>query len=211
MTGLMMKYKKISDYLDEIIPNPHCELNYSSDYTLLISIVLSAQTTDRRVNQVTAILYSKYPSIEALSNANLDDIKKIIRPIGNFNKKANFVKAIATKLHTEYHDQVPLDENSLISFPGVGHKTVNVFLSEYKNIPRIAVDTHVLRVSKRLGLAKEKADPLEVEKALCKAFPQDKWSKIHLQLVLFGRYYCKALKPDCCNCQLQEFCKYYNK
>ena len=151
---MKMNYEIIENYLDYLIPNPVCELEYDSDYTLLISIVLSAQTTDKKVNQVTKVLFKKYPTLEKLMNAPLDDIKTIIKPIGNYNKKSLFVKEIAMRLHLEFNDIVPLDENVLVTFPGVGRKTSNVFLAEYKNIPKIAVDTHVERVSKRLGLCK---------------------------------------------------------
>jgi len=206
-----MKYKIIEDYLDELIQNPVCELEYSNDYTLLISIVLSAQTTDKRVNQVTKILFNKYPSIESISNASLDDLKEILKPLGNFNKKALYVKDIATKLHYKYNDQVPLDENELLTFNGVGRKTVNVFLAEYKNIPKIGVDTHVMRVSKRLSLCDYDANPLEIEKILMKNINKKNWAKRHLQMVLFGRYYCKAKNPSCNNCKLQDLCSYYKK
>lgn len=203
-----MNYKLIENYLDELIPNPVCELNYNSDYTLLISIVLSAQTTDKRVNEVTKILFSKYNNLESLMNAPIDDIKKIIKPIGNFNKKAEYVHDIATKLHQLYNDTVPLEEEVLLTFKGVGRKTINVFLAEYKNIPKIAVDTHVTRVSKRLGLCKNHDDVLEIENKLMKLFPKHSWGKRHLQMVLFGRYYCKAKKPECHNCKLKEICNY---
>ena len=194
-----MKYKIIENYLDDLIPNPVCELDYNSDYTLLISIVLSAQTTDKRVNQVTKVLFSKYPTLKELAEANDEDIKEIIKPIGNFNKKCEYIKDIATKLHYEYNNEVPLDEDILITFKGVGRKTINVFLSEYKQIPRIAVDTHVARVSKRLGLCDEEDNPLIIEKKLASNFKEKDYSRRHLQMVLFGRYYCKAMKPSCDN------------
>lgn len=203
-----MKYKLIEEYLDELIPNPVCELNYDSDYTLLISIVLSAQTTDKRVNKVTKVLFSKYPSLESLVKASIEDIKLIIKPIGNFNKKSEYIKDIATKLHLLYNDKVPLDEEILLTFKGVGRKTINVFLAEYKNIPRIAVDTHVARVSKRLNLCKNSDNVLEIENKLTKVFPEKDWGKRHLQMVLFGRYYCKAKKPECNDCKLKEICNY---
>lgn len=203
-----MKYKLIENYLDELIPNPLCELNYNSDYTLLISIVLSAQTTDKRVNEVTKILFSKYPTLKSLKEASIDDIKLIIKPIGNFNKKAEYIKDIVTKLHLLYNDVVPIDEDILLTFKGVGRKTINVFLAEYKNIPKIAVDTHVKRVSKRLNLCNDSDNVLEIENKLTKVFPKKDWGKRHLQMVLFGRYYCKAKKPECDNCKLKEICNY---
>ena len=203
----MMKTNEISNYLNELFPEPKCELNYNSDYELLIAIMLSAQSTDKRVNLVTPVLFSKYNSLENLKNAEVYDLESIIRSVGSFRIKANHIKGIATLLCDEYNGVVPRDRDELIKFPGVGRKTANVFLSEYYNDPFIAVDTHVERVSKRLKLASSKASLLEVEKKLMKAFPENEWSRIHLQLVLFGRYYCKAIKPMCSNCKLKDLCK----
>lgn len=202
-----MKYKIIEKYLDELIPNPLCELDYDSDYTLLISIVLSAQTTDKKVNQVTKILFKKYPDLKSLMEAPIEEIKKIIHPLGNFNKKAEYVHDIAKRLHLEFNDKVPIDEDILMTFSGVGRKTINVFFSEFMNIPRIAVDTHVKRVCHRLDLCKSD-NPLIIEKELSKNIKEENWGKRHLQLVLFGRYHCKAIKPLCEKCQLKEVCDY---
>ena len=207
---MKMKYKLIEEYLDELIPNPVCELDYNNDYTLLISIVLSAQTTDKRVNSVTKILFAKYPTLESLMNSDINLVKEIIKPIGNFNKKAEYIKDIATKLHLLYNDTVPLDEEVLLTFKGVGRKTVNVFLAEYKNMPRIAVDTHVKRVSKRLNLCENNDDVIEIEHKLTKIFKEKDWGRRHLQMVLFGRYYCKAKKPECNQCKLKDICNYNN-
>ena len=202
----MMKTDLIMEYLSELFPNPKCELNYNSDYELLIAIVLSAQTTDKSVNKVTDILFKKYNSLEKLSNASIDDIYDIIRPIG-FKKKSVYVKEIANVLLNEYNGVVPDKKELLIKLPGVGGKTANVFLSEYYNYPYIAVDTHVERVSKRLGLASKNDDVLKIENKLMKVFPKEKWARLHLQLVLFGRYHCKAIKPECSNCKLIDICK----
>ena len=196
---------KIIDYLDEIIPNPKCELEYSKDYELLIATMLSAQTTDKRVNSVTRILFKKYPNLEALRDAPLEDIKEIIRPIGTFNKKASNIKEIAKSLLE--HGGMANDRQFLESLSGVGRKTTNVVLSNIYNEPCIAVDTHVSRVSKRLGLAKEKDDVLTIEKKLNKIFPKEKLARLHHQMVLFGRYYCKASNPLCDNCKLKDICK----
>ena len=174
---------KILDYLDELYPNPKCELEYTKDYELLIAIVMSAQTTDKRVNMVNKVLFKKYQSVKELSEASLEDIEKIIKPIGTYKKKA---------------------------FPGVGRKTINVFLSVIYNEPLVAVDTHVNRVSKRLKLAKDGDDVLEVEKKLMKKIPKDKWNKVHHQLVFFGRYKCKSISPLCTDCKLKDICKYYS-
>ncbi len=200
----------IEEYLDHLFPNPHCELNYNNDYELLIAIMLSAQTTDKMVNSVTAILFKKYPTLNDLKNADLADLESILRPIG-FRKKALYVKNISTILCDNYQGKVPIDRKILETFPGVGRKTVNVFFSEFCDIPAIAVDTHVNRVSKRLKLAREADTIDDVEKKLMKAFKKDVWGKRHLQLVLFGRYYCKAIKPLCSECQLKDICREKNK
>ena len=202
-----MKTSKIIEYLDNLFPNPVCELNFEKDYEFLIAIVLSAQSTDKRVNSVTPILFSEYNNLKLLKEANLCDLEKIIRPVGSFRKKAYYVKEIARILDEECGGVVPTDRDKLLSFPGVGRKTINVFLSEYYNIPAIAVDTHVERVSKRLGLAKENDDVLTVETKLQKKFDKSLWSRLHLQLVLFGRYHCKAIKPECYNCWLVDICR----
>ena len=200
----------IEKYLDEMFPNPKCELNYNKDYELLIAVVLSAQTTDQRVNSVTSILFKRYPTIRELSAAKLADIANIIKPIGTFNKKAVFVKEIATILVNNYNGKVPNDRESLESMPGVGRKTANVVLSNLFDIPAIAVDTHVSRVSKRLGLAKKNDDVATIEKKLMKKFDRKVWGRRHHQLVLFGRYHCKANNPKCNLCALNLKCKEYN-
>lgn len=201
---------KILDYLDELYPNPKCELEYTKDYELLIAIVMSAQTTDKRVNMVNKVLFKKYQSVKELSEASLEDIEKIIKPIGTYKKKAVFIKEIATKLINDNIKVIPNDREYLSTFPGVGRKTINVFLSVIYNEPLIAVDTHVNRVSKRLKLAKDSDDVLGVEKKLMKKIPKDKWSKVHHQLVFFGRYKCKSISPICTDCKLKDICKYYS-
>ena len=201
-----MKMNNIGNYLDVLFPNPRCELIYHNDYELLISIVLSAQTTDKRVNMVTPILFGKYPNLESLSKAEIEDLESILRPIGSFHKKAEYVREIAFLLDTKYHGKVPRDREELLKLPGVGRKTINVFLSEYYHEPAIGVDTHVERVSKRLGIASKKDNVLKVEERLMKFFPKEEWGKRHLQMVLFGRYYCKAIKPECESCRLKDIC-----
>ena len=196
---------KILDYLDELYPNPKCELEYTKDYELLIAIVMSAQTTDKRVNMVNKVLFKKYQSVKELSEASLEDIEKIIKPIGTYKKKAVFIKEINDNIKV-----IPNDREYLSSFPGVGRKTINVFLSVIYNEPLVAVDTHVNRVSKRLKLAKDGDDVLEVEKKLMKKIPKDKWNKVHHQLVFFGRYKCKSISPLCTDCKLKDICKYYS-
>ena len=198
--------KEIINYLDELIPNPKCELNYNRDYELLIATMLSAQTTDKRVNEVTKILFAKYPNLEMIRKANINDIINIIKSIGTYNKKAKNIIEIANRLK-EKNDIVPNDREFLESLPGVGRKTTNVVLSNIYNVPCIAVDTHVERVSKRLKLAKKDDNVYEVEKKLTQKFKNYDLCRLHHQLVLFGRYYCKSVNPKCENCKLKNICK----
>ena len=204
----MTKSKDIIDYLDKLIPEPKCELNYRRDYELLLAVMLSAQTTDKRVNMVTDVLFCKYPSLNDLINAPLEDIMEIIRPIGTYHKKAKNIKNIAFRLVSEQDGKIPNDRQFLESLDGVGRKTTNVVLSTLFGEPYIAVDTHVSRVSKRLGIATENDNVLEVEKKLYRFFKEGNRSRLHHQLVLFGRYYCKAINPSCEQCLLKNYCKY---
>lgn len=199
--------KIVTSYMDELFPNPRCELNYNKDYELLIAVMLSAQTTDKRVNMVTDILFKKYDTIEKLKDANITDIINIIRPIGTFNKKAQNIIEISKKLYGDYDGKVPNNREYLEKLPGVGRKTTNVVLSNLFNEACIAVDTHVSRVSKRLGIADTNDDVLTIEKKLNKTFNKEELGRLHHQLVLFGRYYCKAQKPLCDNCKLKKICK----
>lgn len=207
LSTIGLKMNKIFNYLDELFENPVCELEFNKDYELLIATVLSAQTTDKRVNKVTRVLFKKYPSIEALSNAEISDIESIIKEIGTYHKKAIFVKDIATRLLNDNVTVLPNDRKYLEGLPGVGRKTTNVFLSVIYEEPAIAVDTHVTRVSKRLGLANEEDTVDFIEKKLMKKVPKERWGRTHHQLVLFGRYYCKAKNPECVNCKLKDICK----
>ena len=193
-----MKNSEVLNKLDKVVPNPRCELLYNKDYELLIATVLSAQSTDKRVNIVTKELFLKY-DIFSLANANVGDIEKIIRTVGTFKRKAVYIIEIAKKLVRDYNGIVPNNREYLESLPGVGRKTCNVVLSNIYNVPAIAVDTHVARVSKRIGLTKSD-DVLEIEKDLMNFFPKDKWSRVHHQLVLFGRYTCKSKNPLCIKC-----------
>lgn len=201
----MIKMNDIFEYLDELFPNPKCELEYKKDYELLISVMLSAQSTDKRVNKVTSVLYKKYPSLEALGNAPIDDIKSIIRSVGSYNKKAEAVLDIANKL--KQYAKVPNDRLFLESLKGVGRKTTNVVLSELYKEPFIAVDTHVLRISHRLGISKMTDDVLKTEQLLYKKIPKERYLTCNQQFVLFGRYYCKAINPKCEDCKLKKICK----
>lgn len=198
--------KEIINYLDTLFPNPKCELNYNKDYELLIATMLSAQTTDKRVNTVTDILFNKYNSLDKLRNADVNDIKDIIKPIGTYNKKSLNIINIAKELK-KYGDVVPNNREILESLSGVGRKTANVVLSILYHENFIAVDTHVNRVTKRLGISKENDDLLTVELKLNEFFKGQDLSRLHHQLVLFGRYYCQAKNPKCQNCNLKNICK----
>ena len=202
-----MKTNELMSKLDIMIPNPRCELEYNKDYELLIATVLSAQCTDARVNKVTKVLFEKYDTLEKLKDANIEDVKDIIKPIGTFNKKSLNIISIANRLIKDYNGVVPNDRKYLESLDGVGRKTTNVVLANLYNEPCIAVDTHVSRVSKRLGIARKNDDVLVIEKKLNKKFSKNKLNRLHHQLVLFGRYYCKAKNPNCVNCKLKEICK----
>ena len=204
------KERKICDYLEMLFPDARCELEYKNDYELLIATVLSAQCTDKRVNAVTKVLWENY-SLETLANEDTKNIEVLIRSLGSYTKKAMYIKEIARKLVFECQGKVPNDREYLESLAGVGRKTCNVVLSNLFFIPAIAVDTHVERTSKRLGLAFKNDSVLDVEKKLMKKFPKDKWSKLHHQLVLFGRYQCKAIHPECHSCMLKNYCNYYKK
>ena len=193
--------------LDIMIPDPKCELNYNKDYELLIATVLSAQCTDARVNMVTKELFSKY-DIYSLAAANINDIKKIIKSVGTYTRKSEYIIEIAKRLVNDYNGKVPNDRKYLESLPGVGRKTCNVVLSNIYDVPTIAVDTHVERVSKRLNLVRQNDDVIKVENKLMKKIPKNKWSRFHHKMVLFGRYICKSKNPDCENCLLNNECKY---
>lgn len=203
-----MKTNELMSKLDIMIPNPRCELEYTKDYELLIATVLSAQCTDARVNKVTSILFKKY-DINSLAEANIKDIEKIIYSCGNYKKKSLYLINIAKSLVKDFNGSVPNDREYLENLPGVGRKTTNVVLSNIYNVPAIAVDTHVDRVSKRLGIAYDTDTVFQVEKKLMKKLPESKWSRTHHQLVLFGRYICRSQNPECSKCLFKDKCIYY--
>jgi len=200
-----MKIIDFNKKLDRMIPDAKCELIYHRDYELVIATVLSAQCTDARVNKVTSELFSKY-DIYGLAKAQKKDIEKIIRSCGSFTKKSTYIIEIAKSLIENYNGVVPNNREYLESLPGVGRKTANVVLSNLFNVPAIAVDTHVERVSKRLKIVRKNDNVLTIEKKLMKEIPRNLWSKTHHQLVLFGRYICKARGPLCEKCLFYEDC-----
>lgn len=200
------KNKTILQYLDELFPNVGCELKYHKDYELVIAVMLSAQTTDVAVNNVTQVLFDKYRDLSSLANANLEDIEDIIHSIGLYKNKAKNVIGIAKTILEKYDGVLPSDKDELQTLPGVGNKTAGVIRAEIFKIPDLPVDTHILRISKRLKLAAKDDDPYDVEMKLKKAFPKEKWIKLHHQLIHFGRYFCTARNPQCENCKITGFC-----
>jgi len=201
------KAKLIKDYFDEILPDAKCELVYSKPYELVICVMLSAQTTDKSVNNVTKGLFEKYPTLEALSQANYQDVYNQIKAIGLASNKAKNVIEISKGLLENFNGIVPSNREQLMSLPGVGRKTANVVLLELFNQPVMAVDTHVERVSKRLGIAKGEDTPFEVEMKINKFFPKEDLPSLHHQMIHFGRYMCKSQKPNCAECKLKDICK----
>ena len=193
-------------FMDEIYPNVGCELKYTKDYELVIAVMLSAQTTDISVNRVTSTLFSKYSSLEEMSNAPLSDVEGIIHSIGLYKNKAKNVIAIAQTLLKDYGGVLPSDKDELQKLPGVGNKTAGVIRAEIFAIPDLPVDTHILRISKRLKLADANDDSYKTEMKLKKVFPKERWIKTHHQLIHFGRDICVARNPHCENCKLAAFC-----
>ena len=202
---------RLLNYLDELFPAAKCELFYSKDYELVIAVMLSAQTTDKSVNAVTPILFKKYPSLDALNYAPLEDIEEIIKQIGLYKNKAKNLKGIVKDLIERFDYKVPFDKEQLMTLPGVGNKTAGVIRAEIFQIPDLPVDTHILRIAKRLNLAKKDDEPIDVERKLKKIIPEERWIKSHHQLIHFGRYYCMARSPKCENCKISDMCIYNRK
>jgi endonuclease III len=207
----MNKIDIILSTLDSMFPNAHVELDHQSHFQLLVAVALSAQTTDKAVNKVTPALFHQFPDAYALSKADVDEVKPFIQSIGLYHNKARNIIALAKELVEKFHGDVPSDRASLEALPGVGRKTANVVLSNAFNIPALAVDTHVDRVSKRLRLAKKTDSVLVVEQKLMKKFPKEHWTKLHHQLIFFGRYHCTAKNPQCNTCPLYDICVYPKK
>ncbi|MBQ1421188.1 MAG: endonuclease III [Firmicutes bacterium] len=199
---------KVLDILKETYPEAGCALDYGNRFQLLISVVLSAQTTDKSVNKVTPLLFSKYPDPVSLASADETDVQEIIRTIGMYRTKAKNIIALSGKLALEFNGQVPGTMEELMSLPGVGRKTSNVVLAEGFGEQRIAVDTHVFRVSNRIGLAHEK-DVLSTEEALMKAIPSDRWTEAHHLLIFHGRRICSSQRPKCDTCPINEYCNWF--
>ena len=195
--------------VDELYENPKCELNFNTNYELLVAVILSAQCTDKRVNQVTSELFKEYNTPEKMITLPQVELEKKIRPCGFFHNKAKHILECSKEIVEKFGGEVPSNKKQLTALAGVGEKTANVVLSQAFNIPAIAVDTHVFRVSNRLGLASA-TNVTKTQKDLEKNIPRDKWIKFHYSLVLHGRYVCKSQRPNCNNCELSDLCRYYN-
>lgn len=201
----------IVEYFNELYPDAYCELRFSNHFELVVAVLLSAQTTDKSVNKLTETLFVKYNTIDAYADASISDLESDLKTIGLYRNKAKSVKALALKIRDEFNYIVPNDFNDLVKLPGVGRKTANVVLSVGFDVPAFAVDTHVERISKRLGFALKKDSVLIVEKKVTKALDKSIWNIIHHQFIFFGRYFCKAQNPNCGQCKLIDICKEKNK
>lgn len=198
---------EVLDYFEELFPNAKCELYHETPFQLVIAVLLSAQTTDKKVNEITPKLFAKYPSPELMAQASIEELEDIIRFIGLYRNKAKNIKATAKIIVDKYNGFVPSQQDLLEMLPGVGRKTANVVRSVAFDIPAFAVDTHVARIAKRLGMCLKKDDVLIIEQKLNRLFPKEKWNKAHHQMIFFGRYFCKAQRPSCDKCRLYDICK----
>lgn len=217
MKNKLIDYKKDKDKVDELFlrlnaeyPDADCALNYDSVFHLLLAVALSAQTTDVNVNKVTPELFSRFPDAESLAVASVDDVIKIIKSLGFYNRKAKHLVDIGKILVEEFGGKVPQDINLLQKLPGVGRKTANVVLSVGFGEQHIAVDTHVFRVANRIGLVNEN-DVLKTEKSLMEVLPENTWSHMHHLLIFHGRRTCSARNPKCSHCSINDMCHYYQK
>ncbi|WP_040208400.1 endonuclease III [Neobacillus jeddahensis] len=195
------------DEMGKLFPEAHCELNHSNPFELVIAVSLSAQCTDVLVNKVTKDLFQKYKKPEDYLKVPLEELQNDIRSIGLYRNKAKNIQSLCRMVLEIYNGEIPKDRDELTKLPGVGRKTANVVVSVAYDIPAIAVDTHVERVSKRLGICRWKDSVLEVEKTLMKKVPKEEWSVTHHRLIFFGRYHCKAQNPQCTTCPLLELCR----
>lgn len=193
--------------MGEMFPDAHCELNHRNPFELIVAVSLSAQCTDALVNKVTKDLFEKYKRPEDYLAVSLEELQGDIRSIGLFRNKAKNLQKLCQMLIDHYHGEVPNDRDELMKLPGVGRKTANVVVSVAYDVPAIAVDTHVERVSKRLAFCRWKDSVLEVEKTLMRKIPKEEWSNAHHRMIFFGRYHCKAQAPKCETCPLLELCR----
>ena len=202
-------FERVTEWFEQSMPDPQTELRYRSPYELLVAVILSAQCTDARVNLVTPALFEAMPDAQTMASASVDEIKKYIKSVTYPNNKSKLLKGMAEVLTEQYGGEVPSSIDELTKLPGVGRKTANVILSVVFGKAAMAVDTHVFRVSERIGLTTGSRTPLETEKALTDGFAREKLARAHHWLILHGRYVCKARRPLCLECGLTDVCRYY--
>lgn len=205
------RYRRVIEWFQQAMPVAETELHYENPFQLLVAVILSAQCTDKRINMVTPALFEAMPTPEVMAAASIDEILSYIKSVSYPNNKARNLHGMACALVENYGSQVPDDIDDLISLPGVGRKTANVILSVVFGRAAMAVDTHVYRISERLGLTTNSRNPLQTERELTANIPQELIGKAHHWLILHGRYVCKARRPDCLNCGLTSVCRYYTK
>ena len=205
------RFNLFVDYFEEHMPVAETELNYSNGFELLVAVILSAQCTDKRVNQVTPALFQAFPVPEVMALSSQDEIFHYIRSVSYPNNKSKHLVGMANMLVNDFNSKVPMTVDELQLLPGVGRKTANVVASVLYDVPTMPVDTHVFRVSERVGLTTRAKNPLESEKQLVKGFPKNKLNIAHHWLILHGRYVCLARKPKCNECGISSFCSYFKK
>lgn len=204
------RFAFVLSYFEEHAPNAETELIYDNPYQLLVAVILSAQCTDKRVNMTTPAIFRQYPDVEALSHATFDELFPLIRSISYPNNKTKHLIGMAQRVIEDFNGEIPATVEELVKLPGVGRKTANVITSVVHQQPNMAVDTHVFRVSARIGLTTNATTPLQTEKQLLKYIPTEKVHVAHHWLILHGRYICVARTPKCEQCGLRPVCKYYH-
>jgi len=205
------RFKKVIAFFEENIPLPETELHYQNPYQLTVAVILSAQCTDKRVNMITPSFYRRFPDPASLAKAKADEVYELIKSCSYPNNKTRHLIGMAEKVTRDFQGQVPDDVNQLITIPGIGRKSANVITAVAYDIPAMPVDTHVFRVSERIGLSTRAKSPLETEKQLTKHVPREMLTKAHHWLILHGRYVCQARKPKCDQCRISSFCDFYQK
>lgn len=205
------RFAKILDYFSRKMPHAETELSYRTPYELIVAVILSAQCTDKRVNMTTPEFFKSFPTPQSLAAATPEQVYPLIKSISYPNSKAKHLVGMAKMLVEDFNGEVPDTVESLLKLPGVGRKTANVIASVVYDLPTLAVDTHVFRVSARLGLTTGAKNPLQTERQLLKYIPEDKVAIAHHWLILHGRYVCVARNPKCPECELKQFCAYYSK
>lgn len=208
---IKQRYEGVISVFQEIMPEPKTELHYDTPFHLLLAVILSAQCTDKRINMVTPALFERFPDAESLAAASEEEVYGYIRSVTFPNNKTRSLIKAARMLHEDFGGEMPQDIDNLMKLPGVGRKTANVMLSVVWNKAAMAVDTHVFRVSNRIGLTNDSPNPRETEKTLMRYIPEHLVSRAHHWLILHGRYVCKARRPDCLDCPITAYCKSYNK